>query len=302
MSAVPPFDPDREHLERLEAELARRGVSPTALAGTPPPRPALRKAGFWGALALVLALLFKLKTPLLIVLSKLKFVLGGLKFLKLGKVLTTGGTMALTIWVYATAFGWPFAVGFVLLIFLHEMGHVAAMRLHGLEMSAPVFIPFVGAMIAMKKLPPNARVEAEVAIAGPIAGGLAAAGCWAIGVAFDAPLFVALAYSGFFLNLFNLLPVSPLDGGRIAGAISQWIWVGGLAAGLALAVRSANPLLWLIVILGGFRAVQAFRGKGSEPPGYFEIRPAERLAIGIGYFVLAALLALGVAALLPATP
>ena len=143
--------------------------------------------------------------------GKLKFVLAGLKFLKLGKVLTTGGTMALTIWVYAKMFGLAFAVGFVLLIFLHEMGHAAAMRLHGIAFGAPVFIPFVGAMIAMKNQPPNVRVEAEVAIAGPIAGGLAAAACWAAGVALGSPLLVALAYTGFFPGpLKALRPLEPL--------------------------------------------------------------------------------------------
>jgi Zn-dependent protease len=305
VSAVPPFDPDREHLDRLEAELARRATTLPAPPTQPPSPPSPRsttttkKAGLWGALLVFAALLFKFKGPLLIVLSKLKFLLGGLKFLQLGKVLTTGGTMVVTIWVYGMLFGLPFAIGFVLLIFVHEMGHAAAMKLHGLDFGAPVFIPFVGAMIAMKKMPPNVRIEAEVAIAGPIAGGLASAACWGIGVATESPLFVALAYSGFFLNLFNLLPVSPLDGGRVAGAISKWIWVAGLAGGVLLAIRLANPLLWLILILGAFRAVQVFRGKGGEQPGYFEIRPAERLAIGVGYFVLAALLGIGTITLLP---
>lgn len=303
LSSAAPVDPDREHLDRMAAELARRAAThlPVAPAqpSSPPPITTKKKAGLWGALLVFAALLFKLKGPLLLVLSKLKFLLGGLKFLQLGKVLTTGGTMVVTIWVYGMMFGLPFAIGFVLLIFVHEMGHAAAMKLHGLDFGAPVFIPFVGAMIAMKKLPPNVRIEAEVAIAGPIAGGLASAACWGIGVATESPLFVALAYSGFFLNLFNLLPVSPLDGGRIAGAISKWIWVAGLAAGVLLAIRLGNPLLWLILILGTFRAVQVFRGKGGEQPGYFEIRPAERLAIGVGYFVLAALLGIGTIALLP---
>jgi Zn-dependent protease len=309
LSSEPPFDPDREHLDRLAAELARRAASTADSAGrdathpapAPTPLATRKKAGLWGALLVFAALVFKLKVPLLLALSKLKFLLGGLKFLQLGKVLTTGGTMVVTIWVYGMMFGLPFAIGFVLLIFVHEMGHAAAMKLHGLDFGAPVFIPFVGAMIAMKRLPPNVRIEAEVAIAGPVAGGLASAACWGIGVALESPLFVALAYSGFFLNLFNLLPVSPLDGERIAGAISKWIWVAGLAFGVLLAIRLANPLLWLIVLLGAVRAVQVFRGKGGEQPGYFEIRPAERLAIGVGYFVLAALLGFGTIALLPPT-
>lgn len=298
-----PDDRDREHLERLEAELLRRerarpeSIGPSPAGSAPATSKGVRRAGLWGAALGVAALLFKLKGPLLLLLGKLKFVAAGFKFLSLGKVLTTGGTMILTIWVYAQTWGLWFAVGFVVLIFVHEMGHAAAMWARGLKAGAPVFIPFVGAMIAMKDLPPNARVEAEVAIAGPIAGGLASVACWGLGVALDAPLLVALAFSGFFLNLFNLIPVSPLDGGRIAGAISRWFWVGGLAVALWMAIRTANPLLWAIVVLGSIRAVQVFRAKGSEPPGYFEISAGERVAITVGYFALAALLAGGVAAL-----
>lgn len=296
-----PEDPDREHLERLAAELERRGTTgPSAAVAPPPPAPVAgraRRAGRWGILAGVALLLFKLKGPLLLVLGKLKFLAAGAKLLGLGKVATTGGTMLLTIWVYAQTWGLWFAVGFVLLIFVHEMGHAAAMWARGLKAGAPVFIPFVGAMIAMKDFPPNARVEAEVAIAGPVAGGLAAAVCWGLGEALGSPLLVALAFSGFFLNLFNLIPVSPLDGGRIAGAISRWFWVGGLAVAVWMAVRTANPLLWAIVVLGAFRAVSSFRGVGEQRPGYFEISAAERTAIAVGYFALAALLAGGVALL-----
>lgn len=306
-----PVESDRERFERVSAGLSVGDRPPPppppppegpAAAAPQAPSPKARKAGWWGVVAVAAAVLFKAKGLLVLLLAKLKFVLAGLKFLQLGKVLTTGGTMAVTIWVYATTFGLPFAFGFVLLIFLHEMGHAAAMRLHGIEFGAPVFIPFVGAMIAMKKQPPNVRVEAEVAIAGPIAGGLAAAACWALGAALGSPLLVALAFSGFFLNLFNLLPISPLDGGRIAGAISRWFWVVGLVAAITLAIRTGNPLLWAIVVLGGFRAVQSFRGKGEEQPGYFDLRPFERLAIGVGYFLLAALLAAGTAALMPPAP
>lgn len=300
---IAPEDPDREHLERLAAALDRGGATASGPEATPPsPAPSsqgARRAGRWGILAGVALLLFKLKGPLLLVLGKLKFLAAGAKLLGLGKIATTGGTMLLTIWVYAQTWGLWFAIGFVLLIFVHEMGHAAAMWARGLKAGAPVFIPFVGAMIAMKDLPPNARVEAEVAIAGPVAGGLAAAACWGLGEALGSPLLVALAFSGFFLNLFNLIPVSPLDGGRIAGAISRWFWVGGLAVAVWMAVRTANPLLWAIVVLGAFRALAAFRGSGPERPGYFEISAGERTAIAVGYFALAALLAGGVARLTP---
>ncbi|HEX6851949.1 MAG TPA: site-2 protease family protein [Candidatus Polarisedimenticolaceae bacterium] len=267
---------DAEHLERLRREREVRAA--------PAPSRA-RRAGLLGLVAIALA-----------VLGKLKGVLGALKFLSLGKVLTTGGTMVLSIWAYAFAFGLPFAAGFVLLIFVHEMGHAVWIRRHGLRAGAPVFIPFVGAMIALKDQPRDAVVEAEIAIAGPIAGGLAAAACWGLGSWTGRPIFHALAYSGFFLNLFNCLPVSPLDGGRVAAAISRWLWVAGLAAAVPLALWSLHPILIVILVLGTVRAIKSFRGPEREQ-AYYAIPPRTRWAIAGVYFYVVVTLALGAAVL-----
>src|SRR6059036_2694929 len=122
-------------------------------------------------------------------------------------LLKTGGTMLLTIWVYAQTWGWWYALGFVLLIFVHESGHLLAARRIGLKVGAPVFIPFMGAFIALKEAPRNAWVEAQVGIGGPLLGSLGAALCEVIHLATGNPMFRALAYTGFFLNLFNLAPV-----------------------------------------------------------------------------------------------
>src|SRR6184192_3391801 len=143
-------------------------------------------------------------------------------------LLKTGGTMFLTIWIYAQTWGWWYAVGFVLLIFVHECGHLLAARRIGLKVGAPVFIPFMGAFIALKEAPPNAWIEAQVGIGGPMLGTMGAAVCEAIHLATGNPLFGALAYTGFFLNLFNLAPVGFLDGGRIVTALSPWLWLVGL--------------------------------------------------------------------------
>lgn len=236
--------------------------------------------------------LLKLKGPIFFVLTKLKYLAVGLKFLKFGKFLTTGLTMLLSMAAYATIFGAPFAIGFVLLILLHELGHGAAMRWHGLRAGAPVFIPFFGAAIAMKDMPRNARVEAEVGIAGPLAGGLASLACYGIGVGAGSPLFVALAHTGFFLNLFNLLPVSPLDGGRVAAAISRWLWVVGLCIAIPFAIVSTNPILVFVIILGGVRAYREWK-KPQEETSYYDIPKNTRMVIALLYFGLAALLALG---------
>src|SRR5438105_4852556 len=137
-------------------------------------------------------------------------------------LLKTGGTMLLTIWLYAQTWGWWYAFGFVLLIFVHECGHLLAARRIGLKVGAPVFIPFMGAFIALKEAPPNAWIEAQVGIGGALLGTLGAGACFLIGVFTGNPLFLALAYAGFFLNLFNMLPVGFLDGGRIVTALSPW--------------------------------------------------------------------------------
>src|SRR5437899_7123819 len=141
-----------------------------------------------------------------------------LKFLPV--LLKTGGSMFLTIWLYAQAWGWWYALGFVLLIFVHECGHLLAARRIGLKVGAPVFIPFMGAFIALKEAPPNAWIEAQVGIGGPLLGTAGAAVCLGLGMATGNPLFRALAYSGFFLNLFNLAPIGFLDGRRIVTAFS----------------------------------------------------------------------------------
>lgn len=261
----------------------------------PPPRTTPPKKPFWkrlGPIAVVLGLLWKFKAPLLLVLGKLKYLLGALKFLKLGKFLTTGLTMVLSIAAYATVFGAKYAIGFVLLILIHELGHGAAMRLHGIPAGAPVFIPFFGAAIAMKARPRDARVEAEVGIAGPIAGGLASAACLGLGSLMQSPLLVALAHTGFFLNLFNLLPLSPMDGGRVVAALSRWLWIVGLAIAIPLAFLWSSPILILVIVLGAVRLWREWKTP-PEQASYYAIPKNARLVIGSLYFALLALLSLG---------
>ncbi len=160
--------------------------------------------------------------------AKLKFVLLPLlKFLPL--LLKSGGTMLLMIWVYTQFWGWRFALGFVLLLFVHESGHLLVAKKFGLKVGAPVFIPFMGAFIALKDAPRNAWIEACVGIGGPMLGSFGALLCNLLGEIFEAPLFIALAWFGYFLNLFNLTPAGMLDGGRIVTALSRWLWLPGFA-------------------------------------------------------------------------
>lgn len=224
--------------------------------------------------------------------SKLKFILLPLvKFLPL--ILKTGGTMVLSIAAYAMVWGAWFAVGFVLLIFVHELGHLLAARRCGLKVGAPVFIPFMGAFIALKEAPRDAWIEAQVGIGGPLLGALGAAVCEAIHLLTGEPLFRALAYTGFFLNLFNLTPVGFLDGGRIVTALSPWLWLVGFAVLAAMTVAHPNFLLFLILVLSLPRLGFLFRAKSEAERRYFEVSPGRRLAMGALYFGLIAALVWG---------
>ncbi len=147
----------------------------------------------------------RLLAPALFVGAVLLKLVGSLKFL--GIFVAVGG--------YALIWGWRFGVGFVLLILVHELGHYVEARRQGLRPQLPVFIPFLGAYVALRDQPFDPWRNALVSVAGPVAGGVAALACLLYGVAFDSDLLRALAYFGFFLNLFNLIPIGFLDGGHL---------------------------------------------------------------------------------------
>jgi len=221
---------------------------------------------------------------LLAVLAKFKFLLVFLK---------TGGTMLLTMWVYGLLFGWKYAVGFVLLIFIHECGHLVLARWFGLKVGAPVFIPFMGAIIALKEAPRDAWMEAWVGIGGPLFGAVGALLCVAIYAVTGDRLYLALAYSGFWLNLFNLAPIPPLDGGRITGAISPWLWIGGVAVLAGMLFIHFNFVILIVVIAGIPRVWRTLTNRAQRPASYFALSPARRWTMGVLYFGLAAFLAAG---------
>lgn len=225
---------------------------------------------------------------------KLKFVLVAIFKLKLFSV---AGSMLVSIAAYAWIWGWKFAVGLVLLLFVHELGHVLEARRQGLPVSAPLFIPFMGALITMKQMPPNVWREAQVALAGPIVGSAGAAVLWALGDAYDSELLVGLAFVGFFLNLLNLLPLVPLDGGRAIAALHPVFWILGLGAALALAIVRPNPVLIAILVLGGFELWERWTHiRGGAAGGYYVIEPWQRVAVGVVYLGLGVVLALAMSA------
>lgn len=240
---------------------------------------------FFGPVGVVLVVIGKF-------FAKLKFVLIPLiKFLPI--LLKTGGTMLLSIGLYAMAWGWRFAVGFVLLIFVHECGHLIVARWFGLNVSAPMFIPFMGALIALRDAPKNAWMEAWVGIGGPLLGSLGALACYGVALATNNPLFLGLAYSGFFLNLFNLAPIGFLDGGRIVTALSPWLWLVGAVIMAGLMIYQPNFIILLILLFSLPRLFFLFREKSDAERRYFELSPERRFIMAAMYFGLIALLVFG---------
>jgi Zn-dependent protease len=211
------------------------------------------------------------------------------------KVFTTGISMLVSIAAYAWIWGLPFAIGFVLLIFVHELGHVIELRRQGVPASAPLFIPFLGAVIGMKELPDDAWKEARVALAGPILGSVGAAACWVAAEVTGSELLMGLAFVGFFLNLFNLIPIVPLDGGRAAGALHPVLWFVGLLMMVGLVVLNPNPLLLIIVLLGGLDLWRRWRERGSAGD-YYRLTVAQRATVGVVYLGLVVVLALAMSA------
>ncbi len=243
----------------------------------------LKKVGGWIAV-IGLALLklgAKLKAVLLL-LPKLKF-------------LTTSASMLVSIAAYALIWGWTFAVGFVLLLLLHEMGHVFQLRREGIDASAPMFIPFLGAVIAAKSMGDDAAAEARVGLAGPVLGSIAALVPLGIWLATGNEFWQALAYVGFLINLFNLLPVLPLDGGRAMAALSPWVWIFGFAGLIAMMFFFPNPVLLLVLVFGGMESWRRWKNrKTPEARAYHDIPGRTRALVALTYLGLAALLGVGV--------
>ncbi len=210
------------------------------------------------------------------------------------KLFTTSASMLVSIAAYALLWPWTFAIGFVLLLLVHELGHVIQLRREGVQASAPMFIPFMGAFIAAKSMGDDAAAEARVGLAGPILGSIATLVPLGIWLATDEPFWQALAYVGFFLNLINLLPVLPLDGGRAMAALSPWVWIFGYGLLIALTFVFPNPIMILILLLGGYETWRRWKARNTpEGRAYHAIPTRTRVLVAVVYLGLAALLAVG---------
>ena len=237
--------------------------------------------------------------------SLLAVLAGGAKYgvalLKLGKFGPTLVSMVLSLGALTLFYGPAFGLGLLALIAVHESGHLLFARREGVAVGMPVFLGPFGAVIGLRQPPRDARQEAVIAIGGPVVGtaGSLAVLLWGLTLpdGYLHGLLVSLAYFGFFLNLFNLVPMSPLDGGRVASALSRWANLLGLAvvAGLVVVMAGAgtlNPFLVLILLLGGLSTVQRFR-QARVHPEYAVMAPATRLWIGVAYLGMLAITAIG---------
>jgi Zn-dependent protease len=259
---------------------------PPAAAAPPPPyveprKPLLQR--LFGPLVVAGALLLKFGKVALLLLTKAKF-------------LTTSASMLVSVAAYALIWGWKFAAGFVGLLFIHEMGHYIQLRREGVKPSGMVFIPFLGAAVGARSLGGSALAEARVGLAGPILGSLACLIPAAMWAATGEEFWQALAFTGFFLNLFNLIPVVPFDGGRAMAAMAPWMWFVGLGAMALLLVLAPNPFVILFLLLGAFTTYQRWKSRKAGEEGntdYYRVKPAHRLVVGAVYVGLIVALAVG---------
>ncbi|MGO9661160.1 MAG: site-2 protease family protein [Acidimicrobiales bacterium] len=247
-------------------------AGPGRAGGSQKPPGLLRRA--WqrvgATLAAVAAFLAKFGALLL----KLKYV---------GLVLS----MFVSIVAYSLLFGWSFAVGIVLLIFVHEMGHVIELRRQGVPASAPLFIPFLGAFVNMKAAPRSAFQEAMSGLAGPLVGTAASAVVAFWGNATGSRFLMALAFFGFFVNLFNLLPVLPLDGGRAVAALHPVLWLVGLVCLVGFEVLFPSPVVLIVLVLGGFELWHRWRNRNSPSSrAYHSLLPVQRWTVATIYVLL----------------
>jgi Zn-dependent protease len=252
----------------------------------PPPdqKPATNKPTGWRAgagIAGAIWMFFAKFKAALYLLTSIKYVV------LLPKLLA----LFVSLFFYALLFGWKFGIVFVMLILVHELGHYLTFRNFGIKADLPFFIPGLGAFVAARGPAPSLTIEALATLAGPIYGLAAAILCWVISVQTHSPFWMAAAYTGFFLNAINLLPVPPLDGGGIVAAIDPRLWILGAVLFLGFVLYFHIWAGLLFVALVGFVAVPRIRAllRGYIDPRFAGVSRTSRIAIAAAYFVTAAL-------------
>lgn len=198
-------------------------------------------------------------------------------------------SMVVSVLIYAMPFGIWYAAGFVALLLAHEGGHVLASRVAGIGAGPPLFIPFLGAVVRLKRQPANAKVAANIALGGPALGALSALACLAVYFWTGHLLLLALAYTAALLNLFNLIPCEPLDGGQIAAAISPYAWWGGSVLIGGLFFYTYNALIFVIFL---FSLTRLWQVRAKRQALYYQLSARQRIAVFWQYMALIAVLGL----------
>ena len=299
---MPEFDSRTELERKLEEEERQRaqaasGPPPNPYGATytvqaPPQRPKStlerwrEKGGIFGRIAVALMFIAKAGAPLFALLGKLKFLL------IFKGVFITLISMAVSIWAYSTRFGLAFGIGIVLLIFIHESGHAIGGMIRGIKPGLMVFIPFMGAFVTLKGHGQDLEQDAFIGIMGPVFGTLGGVACLAIFFATQNQFWLGLAYFDFFINLFNLAPAAPLDGGWIAPLFSPKL----LALGVVLMVYFGlqNPLILILGLMSIPRVIHAWKADPATQP-YYRVSAAAKWKFGLAYIGLAAFLAFAMA-------
>jgi Zn-dependent protease len=239
----------------------------------PPKQAERRRTGIGALLAALAAFLLKFKFLLLL----------GAKFFAIS------WTFLLSLWVYIVIFGWKLAAVVMLLLLAHELGHYFAFRAYGLPVRLPAFVPLLGAFTA-GAAPDDLEQDAYIALAGPLVGLGLAAVCYAIGDETQDRFWFACADLSAFLNLFNMIPMPPFDGGRIIGALWPPLWIVGFALFVGFAVLIHIPILFVLII--GLLGLPAVLGawRGNVDPRAQRMTPGARVRVSLWY--LATLLGL----------
>jgi Zn-dependent protease len=201
------------------------------------------------------------------------------------------GSMAVSIGAYAQLWGWKYALGFVVLLLIHELGHVVALRVRGVRASALVFLPLLGAFTAWEPKERRPYQEAETALAGPILGTVGSLAAAWYAHSSGSSLIRALAFTGLLLNLFNLIPLVPLDGGRVARLTYPWVWAVMAVGLIGYLVVRPRPLVVVALVLVGYELYSQVRH--PEAHDRASIEPQQRLTLSLAYLTLVVVIVIG---------
>jgi Zn-dependent protease len=251
----------------------------------PPKRHPLAKL-LSGAAITIGFVLLKLKGLVIVVVDYFRtFAVNPFEGFGLMQFAVAGVSMALSIWAYATKAPLPLVIGFVGIILIHEIGHALVIRAKGLRAGMLVFIPFVGGAVTLKDQPRSAYDDAQIGLAGPIFGTAASLIVLQVYKWNGEPRYLAIAAAGFAVNLINLLPIGMLDGGRISGAVTKWMWVLGAGVLIYKVVKQPNPLMLVILLLAAFQ-VYASIMREKDDKSFYDVTIGQRAGIAVAYFAL----------------